>query len=669
MLLRRIALTNIGLFQGRHEFDLMPNFLKTVSRPITLIGGMNGTGKTTMLESLRLCLYGKDSLGPKVPQRVYEQHLAKLIHRAKDRKLFAPSASVELDFEHAHLGTTDVYRVHRSWYKNGKGIVENLSVARNDKPLDDLVSEQWQAFLKDLIPPGLSGLFFFDGEKIQNLADEVQGSAELASSIKSLLGLDLAERLRTDLSTYIRKRASGKSDPQLDSKLKATKKEIVSYEKKVAAVEQDQAQLRSKRDLLLSRIEKAEAKLHAEGGEFAQSRAELQAEEKTLNLRQEELEDNIRLLCAENLPFALAPTLCSELLDQLSAELDIILRKSIAKGLSSLNKTATKELKQLIQSAGIDPKSSQKITTLVKGWLKKHTSDKTTSKQPLIHGLSERDTHSIEEILRDSTTSLPDRVTKAAKALNSTTERKAAVQSALSKMPSDEHVAPILKDLTALNQKLGMYTEQSNSKETDHRSLINQIADKQRSYDKLLDQKKLGGKSQTKVDLGKRIIKAMDSYKLRLTKRKIEQLNHAVLEKYSHLSRKDDAVKSISIDPDNFSVTLLDSQDHHLEMKELSAGEKQILAVSILWALASTAGRLLPVVIDTPLGRLDSSHRDNLIENYFPQASHQVIILSTDTEVDKSLYEKLAPHIANVYHLDYDKKAKRTESRSGYFWK
>ena len=168
MLLRRIALTNIGLFQGKHEFDLMPNFLKTVSRPITLIGGMNGTGKTTMLESLRLCLYGKDSLGPKVPQRVYEQHLAKLIHRAKDRKLFAPSASVELDFEHAHLGTADVYRVHRSWYKNGKGIVEDLSVARNDKPLDDLVSEQWQAFLKDLIPPGLSGLFFFDGEKIQN---------------------------------------------------------------------------------------------------------------------------------------------------------------------------------------------------------------------------------------------------------------------------------------------------------------------------------------------------------------------------------------------------------------------------------------------------------------------------------------------------------------------
>jgi DNA sulfur modification protein DndD len=669
MLLRKIALTNIGLFQGRHEFDLMPQFSKTASRPITLIGGMNGAGKTTMLESLRLCLYGKESLGQKVPQRVYDQHLAKLIHRTKDRKLFEPSASVELEFEHAHLGTTDVYRVNRSWNKNGNGIVENLSVARNDKPLDDLVSEQWQAFLKDLIPPGLSSLFFFDGEKIQNLADEVQGSVELASSIKSLLGLDLAERLSTDLNTYIRKKASGKSDPKLDSKLKAIRKELVSYEKQVAIVEQDQAQIRSRRDHILSKIEKAEAKLTAEGGEFAQSRAELQAEENTLNLRQEELENDIRLLCAENLPFALAPKLCSELLNQLSAEIDIILRKSIAKGLSSLNKTATKELKQLIQSAGIDTKSSQKVVTLVKEWLKDHTSEKTASKQPIIHELSERDTHSIEEILRDSITSLPDRVAKTAKALNATTERKAAVQSALSKMPSDEHIAPILKDLTELNQKLGMYIEQINSKENDHRALINKIADNQRVCDKLLGQKNLGSKSQTKVDLAKRAIKAMHSYKSQLTKRKIEQLNHAVLEKYSHLSRKDDAVKSISIDPDSFRVTLLDSQDHHLEMKELSAGEKQILAVSILWALASTSGRLLPVVIDTPLGRLDSSHRDNLIENYFPQASHQVIILSTDTEVDKSLYDKLAPHIANIYHLDYDKKAKRTESRSGYFWK
>ena len=64
-----------------------------------------------------------------------------------------------------------------------------------------------------------------------------------------------------------------------------------------------------------------------------------------------------------------------------------------------------------------------------------------------------------------------------------------------------------------------------------------------------------------------------------------------------------------------------------LHKDELSAGEKQIYAIAILEALAKTSGRHLPIIIDTPLGRLDSEHCTKLINNYFPYASHQVIIL------------------------------------------
>ena len=160
----------------------------------------------------------------------------------------------------------------------------------------------------------------------------------------------------------------------------------------------------------------------------------------------------------------------------------------------------------------------------------------------------------------------------------------------------------------------------------------------------------------------------MDSYINKITNRKLEQLNHAVLAKYSLLSRKTDTVKSISIDPKTFNISLSDASGNKIPKDELSAGEKQIFAVSMLWALASTSGRLLPVVIDTPLGRLDSSHRSNLINNYFPFASHQIIILSTDTEVDKNLYKKLSPHISHAYLLKYDKCEKVTKTSQGYFW-
>jgi len=77
----------------------------------------------------------------------------------------------------------------------------------------------------------------------------------------------------------------------------------------------------------------------------------------------------------------------------------------------------------------------------------------------------------------------------------------------------------------------------------------------------------------------------------------------------------------------------------------------------------------VPVVIDTPLARLDSDHRRLLVENYFPFASHQVVLLSTDTEVDQVYFDALKPAVARAYHLDYDQTEFTTAVKQGYFWK
>jgi DNA sulfur modification protein DndD len=86
-----------------------------------------------------------------------------------------------------------------------------------------------------------------------------------------------------------------------------------------------------------------------------------------------------------------------------------------------------------------------------------------------------------------------------------------------------------------------------------------------------------------------------------------------------------------------------------------------------LWALARTSGRALPMIIDTPLARLDSEHRSTIVERYFPDASHQVIVLSTDTEVDGRLLERLSPHISHSYRLEYDHDQRSTRAIPGYF--
>ncbi|GAI72974.1 unnamed protein product, partial [marine sediment metagenome] len=76
-----------------------------------------------------------------------------------------------------------------------------------------------------------------------------------------------------------------------------------------------------------------------------------------------------------------------------------------------------------------------------------------------------------------------------------------------------------------------------------------------------------------------------------------------------------------------------------------------------------------PVIIDTPLGRLDSLHRQNLIDNYFPFASHQVILLSTDTEVGKTYFsEHLSPYVSHCYQIEFDSSNLSTRILPGYFW-
>lgn len=146
--------------------------------------------------------------------------------------------------------------------------------------------------------------------------------------------------------------------------------------------------------------------------------------------------------------------------------------------------------------------------------------------------------------------------------------------------------------------------------------------------------------------------------------RKLEEL---ILEGYQQLLRKRSLVARISIDPSTCGLTLLDAEEHVLPPERLSAGERQLLAVAMLWGLARASGRPLPVIIDTPLGRLDAGHRTHLVERYFPKASHQVILLSTDEEIHGQYFGMLRPAVGHCYRLVYDDAVGGTVIEKGYF--
>lgn len=219
MIFTRLRLQNFGLFRGDHEFDLRPTLQSNPTCPIILFGGKNGAGKTTILDSVRVCLFGRRALGSRVRRVDYENYLKGRIHRPSDGEECLDKAAVTLDFEHMQAGRRSAYSVTRSWRRNETGVNEELLVRENGEPLSDLHRDHWEDFVKELVPPGIAQLFFFDGEKIQALAEDGPNNEELANSVKSLLGIDIVERLEADLAVYVSRREDTRAASDAQAKL------------------------------------------------------------------------------------------------------------------------------------------------------------------------------------------------------------------------------------------------------------------------------------------------------------------------------------------------------------------------------------------------------------------------------------------------------------------
>jgi DNA sulfur modification protein DndD len=164
-----------------------------------------------------------------------------------------------------------------------------------------------------------------------------------------------------------------------------------------------------------------------------------------------------------------------------------------------------------------------------------------------------------------------------------------------------------------------------------------------------------------------RVRKTLEQFRQRIVARHTKRIESLMLESFQKLLSKAALVRDLTIDPKSFAVTLTGRDGKILPFERLSAGERQILATSLLWGLARASGRPVPTVIDTPLGRLDSSHRRHLVERYFPDASHQVLLLSTDEEIVGDYLKSIKPFVARSYLLAHDDQLGSTQAQKGYF--
>ena len=210
MLLTKITLDNVGVYRGSNEFDLET----TPQKPIILYGGVNGAGKTTLFESIPLCLYGQKYTEDRITKKDYHQKIRRLFHHNIKTNTSAHDAAITLEFQYAQNGKITQYRITRIWQNNDGKIDEFLKIFT--KPVGDkkyslmgFEESQLQHIINQMIPKPVADLFFFDGEKIQNLAKHGNENIHIKSSFDNLLGLNISGQLHDDIGLYLLRNSDG----------------------------------------------------------------------------------------------------------------------------------------------------------------------------------------------------------------------------------------------------------------------------------------------------------------------------------------------------------------------------------------------------------------------------------------------------------------------------
>lgn len=659
MLIRELALTNFRVYAGEHRFDLTPRTNEGEPRSIILFGGLNGSGKTSVLTGVRLALYGKAALGRSVSQRQYENYLLESIHRSRETNRAAGGASVDLTFSYAKLGVETQFHVIRSWERKGKSVKENLQITENGEPIKGLSYEQGQHFLNELIPIGVSDLFFFDGEKIAELADDT-GGAELENAIKKLLGLDVVERLSGDLTVLNRNIVRQTSNRSIENEIEETQDLLDKCRYEVERLRQEISTVTAKRSESALQADQLNKAISDRGGHFSASREELEKQLDKLNSDREAVTTKITYFLNDAAPLALADIFCARLEEQIEQDLRKITQNNeydlLAHKLDQLNHSLQNKLSQ---------GASIQVRKEVKALLAPYEEEKKDYSP--IHDLTPAQAGTLFSNFKVARQQIPD-IRGLFDELEAIETKVGEIGASLARAPDDMLVKTDFENLQKINETIGKYDAQLESLRESAKSQANKAVENARTLDKLYDEAAKHSDQRRVLEYINSTNGMLEDFVDHSATAKIRDLEHQFTECFSKLARKDDLSLQVRIDPKTFYVTLLSATGREIGKDELSAGEKQIFAISILEALAKTSGRQLPMIVDTPLGRLDSKHRRKLIESYFPRASHQMIILSTDTEVDESFYQDLAPDIARAYRLEYDSNTGATHVESDYFW-
>ncbi len=645
MIIKRLTLFNFGVYAGENIFEFKHN------EPIVLIGGMNGRGKTTFLEAILLSLYGKNSIAFKESKfRSYSQYLRSYVNKGH----WIQSAYLELEF-FMDDGSEDTYLIRREWDARTRTTEEQISVWQNGKK-SDFLAKNWSMFIENILPMALSSFYFFDGEKIAEMAVD-STNVQMKNSIRSMLGITVLDVLKNDLNRSLRKNRKKLVDAESADALQLLRSEKDDAIKSLDEIDLSIADKEKAINKLEEEVSHLKKLYEVKGGAALEERQNLFDRRAAVNVELDQNAESLIEAAASELPLVLVKDLISQIKLEAEDEHDTLIM--------------SQALSQMEEYLALFETERKRASEESRDFIKFVQQQSQNSEAETVYEMSDQGLFQLNSLVESNMETSLDNVRECLQKKKELEANADEIESFLSLDINEKELNSILQKSNEIEKKIVELQVEISHLQQDRSSVnavvITKTAEFNRVVESFLQNLELRDDAERMIKYTDMAIKLVDAYSVKLQEKKTGILGECITECYKQLANKKNLIQRIEMDPGTLEISYLDEYGNTVSKDSLSAGEKQLMVIAILWALAICSQKKLPVIIDTPLSRLDSQHRAAIVTTYFPKASNQTIILSTDTEIDRNYYDMMKEYTGDEFTLNYSEDTKSTSIEKGYF--
>lgn len=708
MKINKIILYNFNSFEGMNEFDFTS---PDEDKNIILIGGKNGAGKTSLFTAIKIALYGPLAFGYVGINPHYVSKIKDCIN-SKAFQTDKVQAKVELTVSLMVEREMREFILTREWDYSGQKLIENFSVSESGKALGNKELSYFQNYLQGMIPPDLFEFFLFDGEAVGDIFSTSAYNKYVRNAVYTLCGLDIYELIRKYTSGFVGKTAN-EDEKHYVEEYEKLKEKVDTCVAQKDAVSQRILETQTELDQVETKLFELETAFKNAGGITKEERARLAKEYEAAERIKTEAQVKIKQFMEDLLPFFIVKDFNEKIKKQLEQEDKVAIYQYIEQRLDK-NKIAS----------ALEEKSNNTVDVLINVILSQFKPVESSVSAAPLFDLSREETGRVSAIISSIGGFDAKDMVRTIKCKKDAMEKTIEINKILkSAMTADDATWFAEKEnrLLCLKEEI---TKRLYSGKTQEEELNVQIKELILLRDKAKQTMMEKVQSKHVYELSSGLASMMNSLLLEKTASLKSELEELIVANLKLIYRKNNLITHIEID-DNFQLNLYQdamysSQEllyllknlgkegfaltigtdgkkllfdeyfvnsfaelsdklkknekekiklyKNIDLSRLSKGERQIFILSLYWAIIKISGKDIPFIIDTPYARIDANHRKEISEKFFPTISKQVVILSTDEEINEEYYKIIKPYIAREYLLINDENQNKTSIESGYFF-